>query len=120
MLGWEVMVFRAADATGARSDEPLLATWQTGPFGLQWLNELVKQGKAISLGGDGYPKRYSVRANVLLPIITGGPPPSEGPAVIGDDYFLPKGWNSTVTVDRARVLACSSDELLLVEAWDQS
>jgi hypothetical protein len=69
-LGWLNTVYRQAgggrspaqkeSAKGAR-----LAIWQCGLYGLDWMEELVKAGTAVSLGGNGYPK--------------GIPRPPEGP-----------------------------------------
>jgi hypothetical protein len=121
VLGWEVLVLRRlASSPPDETDSLLLASWTTGPFGLRWLNELVKGGHAIDLGGNGYPDRYSIRADVLLPIITAGSPPNASPPVVGDDYFLPKGWNRQVKLDRQRISECSGEEQLLIEAWDRS
>ncbi len=61
MLGWCIGVYRQKDSSVSpgKSDPPegaRLAVWQTGLGGLDWPNELVKAGKAIDLGGNGYPK----------------------------------------------------------------
>jgi hypothetical protein len=63
MLGWNLSVYRQADnrtspATKESATNARLAVWQTGVGGLTWLDELVKEGKAINLGGNGYPDRY--------------------------------------------------------------
>ena len=36
---------------------------QTGDGGLDWLCDLAKAGKAINLGGDGYPNTFTGRPN---------------------------------------------------------
>jgi hypothetical protein len=64
MLGCCIGVYRQKDisVSPGKSDPPegaRLAVWQTGLGGLDWLNELVKAGKAIDLGGNGYPNRYT-------------------------------------------------------------
>jgi hypothetical protein len=121
MLGWDVSVRREVEESAPNAtDGLLLASWQTGPFGLQWLDELVKDGKAIDLGGNGYPDRYRVVANVLLPILTTGLQSSDSPPVVGDDYALPRGWSSRVKLNRQRISECADTEHLLVEAWDLS
>ena len=62
MFGWHVSVYRQTDggASPAAFESPegtRVAVWQAGIGGLDWLIELVKAGKAINLGGDGYPVR---------------------------------------------------------------
>lgn len=91
-----------------------------GLGGLDWLEELVRQGKAVDVGGNGYPCRYKVAAKDVLVKIAAGPPPNDGPFVIGDDYVAPGGWTGNVRIDRAKVSECSPDEGLIIEAWDQS
>jgi hypothetical protein len=51
-----------------------LAVWQTGLGRLDWVYELVKAGKAINLGGNGYPCRYTATAEYLTPRIIDEPP----------------------------------------------
>lgn len=116
MLGWYVLIRReGADS----AQDPPVARWETSVFGLDWLNDLVKADKAVDLGGNGYPNRYSVAAGVLLPILTKGLPANRSPLVVGDDYVLPPGWNGQLTIDPG-ALAYSADERLIIEAWDQS
>ncbi len=115
MLGWEVFVLRSPDA---KRDE-LIAHWQTSAFGLRWLDQLVKDGKASNLGGNGYPNLYSVTAGVLFPIIKKGLPANSSPLVIGDDYVIPEGWNGNV-VWKQDPATCKENDLLILEIWDQS
>jgi hypothetical protein len=88
--------------------------------GADWLDELVADGKALDLGGNGYPSRYAVTAGVLLAILRSGLPRCDGPLVFGDDYVLPSGWMSTPSIDEKRMLALDPSEILVIEAWDQS
>ena len=79
MLGWNIGVFKQRDdgaspATPQSQHGARLAVWQTGLGGLDWLEELVKAGKAISLGGNGYPCRYTATAEYLIPRIIETPP----------------------------------------------
>jgi hypothetical protein len=64
MLGWHISVYRQADggtepATSETSPGTRLAVWQTSFDGLRWLDELAAEGKALDLGGNGYPTRYT-------------------------------------------------------------
>ena len=120
MLGWDVQVFRRHESRPDATGELPLASWQTGVSGLRWLDDLVQRGQAVDLGGNGYPNRYSIAANVLIPIISAGLPANDNPVVIGDDYFLPKGWSSKVKLNRQKIAECPAEAQLLVEAWDQS
>jgi len=87
---------------------------------LRWLNELVKKGQAINLGGDGYPCRYTARAEHLIPPILGGPPEARGTWLFGVHDVVTEKWAGRTVTDRAVVGACAPDEWLLVEAWDES
>jgi hypothetical protein len=106
MLGWQIRIYRRANggASPATAQSPQgvrLATWQAES--LDWLDELVTAGKAIDLGGEGYPCRYTTTAEHVIPRI--------------DDTST--GARNKV-VDDAEVTRCRLDEWLLVEAWDQS
>ncbi len=120
MLGWGISVFRKSDEDSHDIKNLTLARWETGAFGLGWLDELVKENKAVDLGGNGYPLRYSITAGVLFPILKAGLPKHGTPPVIGDDYMLPKGWNGNLLLNEKKFLTCPSDEILIVEAWDLS
>ena len=112
MLGWEIFV--------KRGDEKV-ASWMTGVWGTTWLRELVKEGKAKDLGvNSGYPHAFSVKASVLLPLISKEIPEAGDGLVIGDDYVAPSGKNWDIAFDKDKLLSCSPDEDLLIEAWDQS
>lgn len=139
MLGWHVSVYRlegtdpafvaagpiddareealrkAAESPGSR-----IAVWQTGLHGLDWIDELVRQGRAIALPGVGYPDRFFALARDLLTPILDGPPHAR--AVWGHDPgdVLVSGWEGRTAIDRAAAALCAPQEWLLVEAWDES
>ena len=115
MLGWQVIVKRGADNVGQS-----LASWTTGLGGLFWLDELVKQGLAQDLGGNGYPNKYSGQASIILPKLVPSLPNFEGKAVIGDGYVLDGGESWEVKINQPKIDACLPQELLLIEAWDLS
>ena len=116
MLGWEIFVYRCPEA----KQGDLVARWMTSISGLKWLDQLVMDGKAFDLGGNGYPCKYNVSADVLLPIITSGLPANNSPLVIGEDYVLPANWSGDIVWDREAALDCQPGDLLTIEAWDQS
>jgi hypothetical protein len=114
MLDWEVFVYRPD------SPDVFIARWTTSVFGLDWLRPLVKAEKVVDLGGNGYPRKYTVAAGVLLPLIEAGLPANSSPLVIGEDYVLPAGWSGDVVWNRQELSSCKDDEQLVIEAWDQS
>jgi hypothetical protein len=88
--------------------------------GLDWLNELVKAGKAIDLGGDGYPCRYTAIAEYLIPRIADMPPGARANWLREASDVITDQWEGKTVVDGAAVSQCRPDEWLLVEAWDES
>ncbi len=119
MLGWAVMVWRASVESGG-TRVPAMAQWETGVFGLRWLEALVDKGLAQDLGGNGYPLHYRIRADAFAQAIGQGLPSNASPEVIGDDYVLPAGYNGKLTLDIECLRRCPADEWLVVEAWDLS
>jgi hypothetical protein len=67
----------------------------------------VKDGKAIDLGGNGYPCFYTALAEQLIPRFIDRPPN-------GTERGDPS------VIDRSAALACPPNEWLLVVAWDMS
>ena len=79
MLGWGISVHKQkvggeSPATFLTPEGTRVAVWQTGIHGLDWLEELVRAGKAIDLGGNGYPCRYTAPARYLISEIVDSPP----------------------------------------------
>ena len=125
MRGWHISVHRQPDGgvTPARSESPMgsrLAVWQADVWGLDWVDELVKVEKAIDLGGDGYPLRYTALADYVFPQLRVDPPHARGTWIVpAGDVILP-GWAGRTVIDNDAVRVCSPDESLLIEAWDES
>ncbi len=115
MLGWNIFV----TAINANGKKETLCGWSAGLLGCQWLDDLVKQGIAKSLGGNGYPNRYELPLSVLLNRITPTPPADNSPTVIGDDY-ISDGSISNFKFHEHAVLDIDSNTVVEVEAWDQS
>lgn len=124
MLGWYVVIFRTNAKThlvyDASTDEARLASWSTGINGLDWLDHLAKANKILNLGGNGYPSRYSAKASEILPIISSALSSCNRPIAIGDNIVISARDISALKVDALKISACSSDDQLLIEAWDQS
>ena len=73
---------------------------------IDWIEDLVKTGKAIRLRGGGWPSLYTATAENLISQIIDGPPKAK-------DYLLEECLQS------ANAAACSPDEWLWIKAWDQ-
>ena len=125
MLGWHISVYRQCDegrspATFESSEGARLAVWQTALGGLKWVDELVKAGRAIDLGGNGYPCRYTATAENLSPRILDGPPGARQVWVSGANDILTEKWAGKTVIDATAIAECRPDEWLLIEAWDES
>lgn len=125
MLGWGIIVFRQRDGSlsPAQSESELgarLAIWDAGIDGLDWIDDLVKAGKAIDLGGNGYPCRYTATAAYLLPYILNPPNYRQDNRVISDNDVYGGEQPPLAGTDREMASLCRPDEWLLVEAWDAS
>jgi hypothetical protein len=113
MLGWQVYVKQEPDT--------LIASWRIGMGGLDWLDSLVKQGLAQDLGGNGYPCKYSAKAEIILPKIISSPPINENAKVtLGDDYILDTKDSWDIKMNQDQIKNCQPSEILTIEAWDLS
>ena len=126
MSGYHLSVYRQMTDRGSPSEfkcvrSSKLAEWQADVFGLDWLFELAKQEDlGVSLGGDGYPFKFSARASVVIPYLkTSLPDPSRGWSVGEDDVLLPH-WAGRTTIDEDAIESCDPDEWLHIEAFDRS
>ena len=125
MLGWHVSVYRQTDggrspATAESAEGTRLAVWQTGVDGLDWLRDLVTEGKVVDLGGNGYPSRFTATAEVIVPRIVDTPPAARDQWLREASDFVTDKWEGKTVVDGAVAAGCSADEWLIVKAWDES
>jgi hypothetical protein len=125
MLGWHISVYRQKDggaspATWQSQEGVRLAVWQAGLFGRDWLEELVKGGKTIDLGGNGYPCRYTATAENLVPRIIEKPPGARDVWICQAGDIITEKWEGKTVIDREAAAGCRPDEWLLVVAWDES
>ena len=126
MLGWNISVYRQADGgtAPATADSPegeRLAVWQTGIDGLDWIDELVKEGKAINLGGNGYPGRYTATAEHLFPrIVVDNPPGARSTWICEPSDILTEKWVGKTEINQEMAEGCFPEEWLLIKAWDLS
>ena len=125
MLGWNIRVYQLAEkgnvpATATSPQGMRLAVWQTGFRELDWIDKLVEEGKAINLGGDGYPCRYTATAEHLIPHFANGVPEAHSKWSFEVTDILVEGWEGKTVIDQTAIAACRPDEWLLVVAWDES
>ena len=125
MLGWNISVYRQQNegtepASFGSAHGTLLAVWQTGLGGLDWIDELVKQQKAISLGGNGYPLEFTAMTMHLKAHLLEGPPGAKAVWTFDPGDILLPGWLGKTTKDLEALEACRPDEWLLIQAWDES
>jgi len=124
-LGWHISVYRqendgSTPASFGAKHGTRLAVWQTGLGGLEWLDDLVKQQKAISLGGSGYPMEYTARALHIVPHLRGEPPEAKAVWSFDAGDIITEAWAGKTTKDSNAMESCRPDEWLLIQAWDES
>ncbi len=124
-LGWHISVYRqqtdgSSPASFGAPHGTRLAVWQTGLGGLNWLDDLAEQQKAIDLGGNGYPMEYTAQASDIIPHIRGEPPGANAVWSIDAGDIISEGWWGKTTKDPEAMDACRLDEWLLIQAWDES
>ena len=69
MLGWWISVFSDAD----RQEPHLIASWECGVSGVDWLDELCKEGRAAQTENEGgYPDVYQTQVRHVSPWLLDG------------------------------------------------
>ena len=77
MLGWQITVFSDAD----RQEPHLIALWECGIGGADWLDELCQAGHAEQTENKGgYPNVYQTQAKHVAPWLLGGKISPQGDA----------------------------------------
>ena len=123
MLGWHISVYRKvgeSDPSDDASRGVRVAVWQTGAWGLSWLDALVKSGKGEHLGGGGWPSRYMFQAKDIIPQILDGPPEANEVWQKNPEDIVDEKWDGKTTINYQEAIACQIGEWLLMEAWDES
>jgi hypothetical protein len=95
-----------------------IAKWREGGYGgVGWLDGMVESGRAINLGGNGYPFRYTAIAAFIIPNIINIHPRAleiwtneELATDLSESRF------SSVT-NFCALRDCRFSEWLLIEAW---
>ena len=123
MLGWHISVYQKVGDVDPATEEAQgkrIAVWQAGPFGLRWLDALVKQGHGEYLGGGGWPSRYIFQAKDIIPRILDGPPEANEVWIRGPEDIVNEKWAGKTVIDVAAAKECKIGERLLVQVWDES
>ena len=124
MIGWWIVISTQTPEERSRHADDrkasILATWEVGLGGLDWLDRLVARSVAQRIRSDGYPTIYLASAESVLPLLVDGPPAHSGPMVIGDDYVTTAKWIGKVEMFADRMAACPGRQRLTIEAWDLS
>lgn len=77
MLGWQITVFSDAD----RQEPHLIALWECGIGGADWLDELCQAGHAEQTENKGgYPNVYQTQAKHIAPWLLDGKISPQGDA----------------------------------------
>lgn len=125
MLGWNITIYRKesggtspASLGASRGDR--LATWQAGIGGLQWIDELVKQGLAVCLGGHGYPTEYTAPLEHVRAPVLEGPPHANARWLLGEGDVVTGVWAGQTTIDEEALRAGDPHEWVLIVVWDES
>lgn len=125
MLGWMIIIHAQIPGVIPTEDPNThgreLARWDTGIYGLDWVTELEKEGKATAFYGCGYPDIYVANAADILAKISARPPAPKGPVVLSEDgEALPNDKVVGDTRDEDAIAQCPPDEYLTIVAWDLS
>lgn len=127
MIGWFIAVYRQSNsgllpATNTPHQGEKLARWQASLGGLDWIEKLVEEGKAIEVATNGgYPIRYTIPAKYLIPYLTVTPPNARENWIVDvEDVLIPSLWKGKTEINKKGIHKCDPDEWLLLEAWDES
>lgn len=125
MLGWWIVVSKQSPSEWDQADQDSrraarLAQWEAGIDGIDWLTKLVELGRAEQVARSGYPNRYTALARDVLPLLDDKPPAPGGTQIIGDDYATTSRWRGNMERNDSLIGSCSPDQLLTIDAWDQS
>ena len=120
MLGWWIIVTNQTpeerNGINPGSKSFILAQWETGLGGKDWIKHLIDLGQMTTVHLGAYPDRYTGRATDIIPLIAHGPAPHTlSPAVAEHSRRIEK-----LSIEADRIAACPPDQMLTVETWDLS
>lgn len=144
MLGWDISVYtmvpRNTSDAPTKDDQPStrgltltqmdslrdrfvqgnqIAAWQSGVEGLRWIDEIVESGAAIAVSTDGYPSLFCAKALDVLPRLD-SPPEARGIRHLDPNGILTEHWAGRTVINESVMAACTPDQWLWIEAWDES
>lgn len=120
MLGWNINVSRDRDKTGSPVNGSL-ARWQTGLDGIDWIEKLVKEHRAITLAeNNGYPVIYLAQMKDVRPVLLEGPPDARGTWQHDPDDIIMDWWQGSDKFNVELLNECHPEEWVSIEAWDES
>jgi hypothetical protein len=119
MLGWHFIIYRTMPDSPGESMRRI-AEWQTGWEGMNWIDRLVTECKAVSLGGCGYPYSFKAQAKEVKDLVVKGPPDARHPWVFDHGDIPGPDWKGRTTLDLPAWEACAPDEWLDIDVWDES
>jgi len=110
-LGWLIIIFqqktpKPSPPTSETKTGREVIRWEAYVNGINWIDELVSEGKALELKSGGHPCLYTAQTKYLLPDLESNPP------------FI-RTW-SNLELDKSRLLKISPKEWLIIEVWDMS
>lgn len=125
MLGWHISVYRSTGVqfqafNMEQAERQRIAVWQTGWSGLDWIEEILQSGNGHQFGASGYPNRYLIQARHVVPTLLSGPPHARSVWLREPGDVLNDKWVGKTLIDEVAARLCPDDEVLLVEAWDES
>lgn len=120
MLGWWILVSlqtpdeRKASIAGGKPF--VMAQWETGLSGRDWIQRIVESGEITPVHTGGYPDQYTAKAQHILPLIAHGPAPySLSPDIVGKLRRI-----AEVIIVPELIESCSPEQMLTIETWDLS
>jgi hypothetical protein len=132
---WNVSIYQLIDSEEIREalmhpagERPLtfepptrkrIAAWQTGPSGLEEIEQLV-ESRGVTLAGGGHPIMYLLRAGDLVSRVEKGPPHETPSWSRGEGDVVLHLWEQKPTIDATAMRSCDPSEWLLLEVWDES
>lgn len=90
-LGWEIRVYRSRKIEGQeKPEDELFAYWHLGDFPFRALDDLEKEGRAVSVNARNIWAHFSIvlRASDLVALLWPDGPPRKKPKVISEDNGL--------------------------------
>jgi hypothetical protein len=110
----------SAEVPKQTDDDPRIATWQTGLDGVDWLTQLVANGRALSTTRSGYPDTYTIPCRDFITRLDEGLPGEHATWVASPHDIIVGSGPRQTTIDTETLALCDPNEWLLVEAWDES